>query len=208
MTASIHQIPGSGSPAIYYCDVDLAYGQAGTFVLRINDHEHQLDTSKIGLGNRVWIEAGRTAGSVKQIFSGVCRTMKPIRADYKLLGYEMSGFGTQIIMNERIVNFLRTALRDPTNTQKPFVNDPNMKAWKLLKVLLEQNNVIPLGYPAIKHTLYPGMFNTQDDVDQKVDTFIASLTEPYVEASQVANSIADMAGAIWGVRSTSPGSAP
>ena len=56
----------------------------------------------------------------------------------------------------------------------------------------------------MKHTLYAGMFNTTDLIDTNVDTFIASLTEPYVEASQVANSIADMAGAVWGVKAGAP----
>ena len=66
--------PSSGSPAIYYCDVDLAYGQAGTFTLRINDQEHQLDDTKIGLGNKVWIQAGRDEDHLFNLFSGVCRT--------------------------------------------------------------------------------------------------------------------------------------
>ena len=64
-----------------------------------------------------------------------------------------------------------------------------MKANLLFKDLLERTDVIPTGYPAIKHTLYPGQFNTTDLVDGNVDTFIASLTEPYVEASQVANQL-------------------
>ena len=79
-----------------------------------------------------------------------------------------------------------------------------MKANLLFKDLLERTDVIPTNYPAIKHTLYPGQFNTSDLVDGNVDTFIPSLTEPYVEASQVANSIADMAGAIWGVEPGAP----
>src|SRR5262245_12437369 len=197
--------PSSGSPAIYYCDVDLAYGQSGTFTLRINDHEHQLDESKIGLGNKVWIQAGRDEDHLFNLFSGVCRSMKPIRAGYKLLGYEMSGFGTQIIFNERIVNYLRTALRNPTNPNQPFIEDPNMKAYKLFQVLMVNNDVIPLFYPAIKHTLHAGMFDTTSEIDPRVDTFIASLTEPYVEGSQVANNITEMAGGVWGVSPQAPG---
>ena len=197
--------PDSGSPAIYYIDVDLAYGQAGTFTLRINDQEHTLDTIKIGLGNQVWIQAGRDEDKLFTLFSGVCRSIKPIRQDYSLLGYEMSGFGTQIIFNERVVNYLRTAIRRTDNPSAPFIEDPNMKANKLFDVLMTANDVIPLGLPAIKHTLRPGMFNTEEQIDPRVDTFIASLTEPYVEASQVANSIADMAGAIWGISPRAPG---
>jgi hypothetical protein len=196
--------PASGSPSIFYCDIDLAYGQAGTFTIRINDPEGQLDPTRIGLGNKVWIQAGRTEDSLFNLFSGVCRRMQPIRSNYNQLGYVMTGMGTQIIMNERIVNFLRTALRRVDNPLAPFHDDPNMKANKLFKVLMVNNDVIPLQFPALKHNLHPGMFNTDEQIDAQVDTFIASLTEPYVEASQVANSIADMAGAIWGVTPGSP----
>lgn len=196
--------PSSGSPSVYYAEVDLEYGAAGTFTLRINDPEGQLDATKIGLGNKVWIQAGRTEDRLFNLFSGVCRRIQPIRANYGLLGYVMTGMGTQIIMNERIVNFLRQSLRNPSNPNKPFIDDPNMKANKLFKDLMISNAHIPLVYPAIKHTLHPGMYNTDEQIDPLVDTFIASLTEPYVEASQVANSIADMAGAIWGVSPGSP----
>ena len=108
-------------------------------------------------------------------------------------------------MNERVVNFLRTSLRDPANPNKPFVLDPNMAANKLFNVLMTANDIIPLFFPALKHTLHAGMFDTTSKIEANVDTFIASLTEPYVEASQVANSIADMCGAIWGVEPQAPG---
>ena len=196
--------PSSGSPSIYYCDVDLAYGQSGTFTIKINDPESQLDPTKIGLGNRVWIQAGRTADNLFNLMSGICETFQPIRGDYGLLGYVMTGMGTQQILNERVVNFLRSAVRRVGNPNKPFYDDPAMKANLLFKDLLERTDVIPTNHPAIKHTLYPGQFNTSDLIDANVDTFIASLTEPYVEASQVANSIADMAGAIWGVEAGAP----
>ena len=194
----------SGSPSVFYCDVDLAYGQSGTFTIRINDPEGQLDPTKVGLGNRVWIQAGRTADKLFNLMSGICETFQPIRGNYGLLGYTMTGMGTQQILNERVVNFLRSAQRRPGNINKPFYDDPAMKANLLFKELLEQRNVIPTNYPAVKHTLYAGMFNTTDLIDTNVDTFIASLTEPYVEASQVANSIADMAGAVWGVKAGAP----
>ena len=199
--------PESGSPSIYYCDVDLAYGQAGTFTIRINDPEGQLDPTRIGLGNKVWIQCGRTEDRLFNLFSGVCRRFQPIRSAYNQLGYVMTGMGTQIIMNERIVNFLRTALRRTDNPLAPFHDDPNMKAHKLFNLLMGGTDIIPLTFPAIKHTLHPGMFETTSQIDTAVDTFIASLTEPYVEASQVANSIADMAGAIWGVEPSSPAGA-
>ena len=116
----------------------------------------------------------------------------------------MSGFGTQVIFNERVVNFLRQSIRRTDNPQRPFFDDPNMKAYLLFKELCEKTDIIPTVHPALKHTLYPGMFNTTDLIDPAVDTFIASITEPYVEASQVANNIADMAGAVWGVEPGSP----
>ena len=74
----------------------------------------------------------------------------------------MTGMGTQQILNERVVNFLRSAQRRVGNVNKPFYDDPAMKANLLFKDLLERTDVIPTNYPAIKHTLYPGQFNTSD----------------------------------------------
>ena len=196
--------PSSGSPSIYYCDVDLAYGQSGTFTIKINDPESQLDATRIGLGNGYGFKQVGAPDKLFNLISGICETFQPIRGNYGLLGYVMTGMGTQQILNERVVNFLRSAQRRVGNVNKPFYDDPAMKANLLFKDLLERTDVIPTNFPAIKHTLYPGQFNTSDLVDANVDTFIASLTEPYVEASQVANSIADMAGAIWGVEPGAP----
>jgi hypothetical protein len=196
--------PTTLSPFISYAEIDLAYGQSGTFTLTIHDPDEKLDTTKIGLGNRVWIQAGRDPDHLFNLFSGVCRTFQPIRAGYNLLTYKMAGFGTQVIFNERVVNFLRQSIRRTDNPNRPFFDDPNMKAYLLFKELCEKTDIIPTVHPAIKHTLYPGMFNTTDLIDPAVDTFIASITEPYVEASQVANNIADMAGAVWGVEPGSP----
>ena len=81
--------------------------------------------------------------------SGICETFQPIRGNYGLLGYTMTGMGTQQILNERVVNFLRSAQRRPGNINKPFYDDPAMKANLLFKELLEQtkcnSNKLPGG---------------------------------------------------------------
>ena len=80
-------------------------------MIRIHDPDEKLDVSKIGLGNRVWIQAGRDENTCLICSQVYAVTFQPIRADYNLLTYIMAGFGTQMIFNERVVNFLRKSLR-------------------------------------------------------------------------------------------------
>jgi hypothetical protein len=198
---------GSGSPTVEYCEVSLALGEPGTIRLIVNDPEKSIDTTRVGLGNQVWVQTKRnTSDTPFNLFSGYIKSVEPLRPDYNQLRYVMDGFGSQIILNERIVNYIRTSMRDPTNPGKPFFDDPNMKLYLLFKELFEQTNIIPLvGVPALKHHHRAGMFNTTDgNIDTEVDTFIASLTEPMVEARQVADTMTDMAGAVWGVEAGSP----
>jgi F5/8 type C domain-containing protein len=197
---------GGGSPTVESCEISLALHEPGSIRLLVNDQERQIDTSRIGLGNHVWVQIKRNATDVPfNLFSGYIKTISPLREHYGSLKYVMEGFGSQIIMNERIVNYIRTAMRRPDNPNKPFYDDPAMKANLLFKELFERTDIIPLGGPAVKHTHKPGMFNTTSgDINSEVDTFISSLTEPYVEVQQVANSIAEMVGGVWGVKAGSP----
>ena len=197
---------GGGSPTVEECTVRLAMHEPGSIRMIISDPEKAIDTSRVGLGNHVWVQIKRTLTDTPfSLFSGYIKSMEPLREHHGTLRYVLEGFGSQIIFNERIVNFIRTAMRRPDDPNKPFYDDPNMKASLLFKELLERTDIIPLGGPSIKHTHKVGMFNTTDGlIDPAVDSFIASLTEPYVESSQVANSIAEMVGGIWGVQAGSP----
>ena len=112
----------SGSPTVEYCEVSLALGEPGTIRLTINDPERAIDTTRVGLGNQVWVQCKRNASDTPfNIFSGYIKSVEPLRPNYNQLKYVMDGFGSQIVLNERIVNYVRTALRDPTNAAKPFV---------------------------------------------------------------------------------------
>jgi len=199
---------GSGSPTVESREISMALHEPGTIRLVINDPHRMLDTTKVGLGNQVWVQTKRSPGLEfipRNLFSGYIKSIEPLREHYGTPRYVLEGFGSQIVFNERIVNYIRSAMRRPDNPNQPFYADPNMKANLLFKELLERTDILPLGGPAIKHTYKPGMFNTTDGlIDPAVNTFISSLTEPYVEASQVAGSIAEMVGGVWGVQAGSP----
>lgn len=190
--------PPTEGPAVIEIDVDLAIGDAGSFNIKIIDPTRDLDPSLVGLGNRVLIQGGRKEEELFNIIQGFCRRVEPFHEDYGLLGYNISGFGSQIIFNERIVNISKSAIRDPASPTEPFRQDPNMLLSALFRDLVENATNIPYGGKSIRDT-YGTRFLGTNNIDPKCDTFIPAISEPYVEASQVADNLAEMGGAIWGV---------
>ncbi len=176
---------GTGSPTVEQCTVSLTMGEPSTCRLVIADPKRMIDTTRVGNGNQVWVQMKRTKnGTWGSLFSGFIKSWETVRPGKNQLKYVAEAFGTQIILNERIVNFIRTAPRRVDDPLRPFLNDPNMKTWILFKDLLERTDIIPIqGQPAIKHTHRPGLFITSDgSIDRSIDTPISSLTEPMVEA--------------------------
>src|SRR5262245_50116725 len=168
--------PPTEGPAVTEIDVDLAIGDAGSFTIKILDPNRELDPSLVGLGNRVLIQGGRVETGLHNLLSGFCRRMEPIREGYGQLGYIMSGFGSQIIFNERIVNISKSAIRDPTNPTEPFRQDPNMLLAALFRDLVENASNIPYGGKSIRD-IYGKRFLGINNIDTKCEPFITELSK-------------------------------
>jgi hypothetical protein len=180
---------------IFNVDVGIGLGQAGTFAVSIEDSARDIDPTIFGLGNRVVISAGKTQASYEPILSGFCRALTPTRRNTGLLEYVMEGFGGAVVFNERIIKFRKIANRDNFTTAVPSPLDSKNQVWRLVKSLVEDNDVFPLlSLPSI---ISQGF--TDNGIDKKSNEFISAVIEEGIEASHTMDTLANSTGSVWGV---------
>jgi hypothetical protein len=177
--------------------VDIALNQSGTFSVMVEDSAKTVDRNVIGLGCRFDIAVGKTAAEYKDVIHGYCKVVETKRDDTGLLVYVFSGYGSQIIFNERIVDFQKQAARIALGSNVASLIDPNVNAFQMVRSLIEGHSALPIkGLPSLKEQT--GL--TEDGLDPRVDTFIPAISQPLVQASQVMDTICNESGAIWGVQ--------
>lgn len=177
--------------------VDIGMNQAGSFEIQIEDSNRVIDRNVIGEGNKFIIEVGKDPTSYHPILEGYVRQVKTTRDDTGLLLYDFAGYGSQIVFQERIVDFQKQAARQSLGTIIPSLIDPNVTAFQMVKSLFEGFSGIPIrGLPSIQQQT--GM--TDFGVDSRVNTFIPAISQPLVTASQVMDTLANESGAVWGVQ--------
>lgn len=177
--------------------VNVAMNQAGTFSVFVEDNAQNIDTTKVGLGNRFIISASKTATGYQDIIHGYCKNRIVNRDDTGILYYQFDGYGSQIICNERIIDFQKFATRDDSGVSTSSSVDQSMLAYNLFKTVFEGTSSLPLG--ASPTIISQGGF-TENGIDKRVSNFIPGIQQPLVEASAALNKIADYSGAIWGIQ--------
>lgn len=177
--------------------VDIALNQAGTFSVMVEDSQKVIDRNVIGLGCRFNIAVGKTPLEYKDVIHGYCKVVETKRDDTGLLVYVFSGYGSQIVFNERIVDFQKKAARIALGSNQASLIDPNVNAYQMVRSLFEGHAALPIkGLPSIQEQT--GL--TDAGLDPRVDTFIPAISQPLVQASSVMDTIANESGAIWGVQ--------
>jgi hypothetical protein len=177
--------------------VDVALNQAGSFQVMIEDSQKVIDRNVVGLGCRFNIAVGKTPAEYQDIIHGYCKVVETKRDDTGILIYVFGGYGSQIVFNERIVDFQKQAARVALGSNVASLIDPNVNAFQMVRSLIEGHAALPIkGLPSIQEQT--GL--TEAGLDPRVDTFIPAISQPLVEASQVMDTIANESGAIWGVQ--------
>jgi hypothetical protein len=177
-------------------NVELALGQSGTFELEIEDSDRVIDRSLIGLANKVVVYVGKSNDSMIPLNTFYCRKIGTYIDGSNSLRYVMRGYGSQVITNERTIDFHKMAQRDSFGEFAPNINDTSMLAYRLFKAVFEETSILPLKKPP--SIISQGGF-TENGIDTRVNVFIPAISESHVEASQVLNKIADFSGADWGI---------
>jgi len=189
--------PQASAIKILEVTVSLAVNQNGTFTVFIEDDAGQIDRTKIGCGNKVIITAGKTSAYYYPLLAGYVRTVNVMRDDTGILYYQLAGYGSQIICNERIVDFQKLSSRVAQGAANPSTVDQTMLASNLFKTVLEGSSILPLS--ASQTLQQEGQF-TENGIDPRVNNQLGSIVLPLVDAASVLNRIADDSGALWGIQ--------
>jgi hypothetical protein len=178
---------------------NLAIDEAGRFSILVEDSGHGIDTSEVGEGNSVLIQAAKTPEDMDDgkhnVLFGYITTKTLHREDTGVLKYEFQGSGSAIRFNERLTNFSRSARRLDHKSPNADPSDPDMIAWKLFQDVLTDAGQMPNGGPTESQFTMDGVVNTTP----RVDSFIATLENELTALSESMDLIANNSGATWGV---------
>lgn len=166
-------------------------GQAGQFSLIIDDTlDRAINIDEVDCGNLVSIQLGRNATDFTQQFTGFVESIQVDRHGPEGLVYTLAGLGSGAQCNDIIVNVEKTAPLD--NQGKP-VQSPEFTAHLLMEELFGSTDFLPLRKGTVKDICG---FNL-DQISDKVNEFIPTLSFNYVYVANVASGIADLVGADW-----------
>lgn len=190
---------GSGLPVIDYTQLNLIANEAGTMRMRIWDNDRTIDRNLIRNGIRFFVYGSKDNETLWQLMYGFVRGDRTIREGYNQYAFELSGFGSQIVYNERIINYIASAPPDPTNSSQLDTSSQFWEAWQHFVRMQIVKYVDPLGQKAVKDTHTPDQFVFfQELIDRNINVPIGAVNFPYVEARQALDTIAETAGAVWG----------
>ena len=179
--------------------VNLSINDAGDFSIEVEDSRHGIDTSLVGEGNAILIQAAKTVEDLgdgrHNLLLGYITEKKVSRPDTNVLVYTFNGYGSMIRFNERLTNFSKSARRIKHDSPEPDTTDPDMIAYRLFQSILDTTDHMPIGGPKESQFTFTGV----TDVLPRVEGFIASIDEQLAEMSSPMNTIADASGASWGV---------
>lgn len=189
--------PLANSLKVIQSVVTLGTNQTGTFSYFLEDTGGLIDRTKIKVGNKVIISAGKTSSYYYPLITGYVRNVTVFRDDTNVLLYNFSGYGSQIICSERIIDFQKLGARDSQGNPVASTTDQSTLAYNLVKTVFEGSSIIPLSSaPTLQQQ---GNF-TENGIDTRVNNNVFGIVEPLVDASTVLGKIADDSGAIWGIQ--------
>ena len=172
------------------CDIQLGLAQS-TFSIRFEDGNHNIDVTKIGLGNKVKIYTGQTSAD-QLLFTGYTEKRSPRILGNGVMDYLLYGFGETAALNDLIVNFKRAStslnLADPNIPTRP---DSKMQVHELVRDLFEDLDVRILKDQTIQSYLGLDLSGISPEVQER----LLSIAETTQEASRVLDFLAEVTGA-------------
>ena len=173
---------GSGLTNVFplFCSVNLSKDTQGQFTIQFEDSSKVIEPI-ITVGSRVIIQAGKQAGSVTTLISGLVRKKGYARgADNKVL-YTISGSSTAIRLNE-LLRYVVSEAKKTADGITPDKTDTSRQADKLLATNL--NQLTADGILSISNLA----------ANSDVETFIASLSIEYGQLQDIVNYIEQQSG--------------
>ena len=177
----------------------LMQGEIGGAELIIEDSKGNItDTRKISFKSEVEVYFKKELGlEWEKMLTGYVRRFRIMRPRPKTLSYKITVVSKQVVYNERIVNYKRAAKRTAIDSTIPLTTDSKMLANNLFRELHTAKDILPLRKPTLKDQ---ANFNLDTgSISDDVTDFIAEIGSGLTTASEVANYITEVTGAIWGV---------
>lgn len=181
---------------ILACSVRLAQGEVGSFTIDIEDSDETVNKDQIGFGTKVTVEVKKEIRhDYIPLCTGFVRRIRKIRSATGVLIWRVTGYSTQIVFNERVVNFRRAAKREQVDSPIPLLTDERMLAYRLAIDLITSTDILPLRKPTVQNS---GGYQSLAGISDRVDDFIAQIAPGLTDATTVMNALAELTGAIWG----------
>jgi hypothetical protein len=172
------------------------FDTAGTFSFSFEDNEHIIDTKKVGKGNIVILQHAKdSAADYENIFYGYCRNLNLVRTATSLQHWEMTGFGSQVIFNEIMCTFIKSAKKTSISDPRPVISDVDMQLAILYTKFVTDPDVPIYGDRSLVDI---GGF-TYAGIDPQCKEVVTSINATNQYAGTIHKSMLDSVGAIGGV---------
>lgn len=183
-------------PRVIYASVTLSLSHHGQFTIQIDDGDRLLDTTKIANGARVLISFGKTQATLLTHLSGMIRSTGYERGCGENLLYTVSGFGTGIRLNERILDVLmdEPRLLDGSTVD---TTDPDYAANKVVDDAFDDADYYPRSiYPSEVEGSggYEFINSSGTTVDSPIHDFIPGVVLRFGEIEDLMRQIEDYTG--------------
>ena len=184
-------------------DVSVGVGNTGSFQFTILDNEKVIPRSDLRRNNVVIIKGKKYEESQwTNLIYGFQKRLNPLRQDTGSLKYVLAGFGSGILLSDRLVNYVELPKIAVSPVPGVGTTDPSMAANKLYRKLYESSRILLVsdGYTLKEHGKFDLGTDEHDDlIDSRVDDDLYGINEPIVEARQIHNRITETVGAEGGV---------
>jgi hypothetical protein len=123
--------------------VDLAMGQNGGFMFRINDTKDKVIKDSIDCGYVVQIFAGKKEAEYKRIMWGIIDGITDEYPAGEQIFYTFKGSGFGIINNYTILSLIESANKEDILGSQPVLTDPRFRIDNLMIKTYESTDVLP-----------------------------------------------------------------
>lgn len=173
----------------------LGEGGQGTANIRFFDDSGAFNRMNGGIRGTVILKIGKTEAELTNALVATNPVLVTDRPDTNLMFYEIQATGKVVLLDERLVTFVRQAAYTLINDSTRFIKSDKMQAYKLVKELFTKESIMPLG--AFQNTLEEHGNYDLSGISSKVNDFIATLDLEFSTARAVLDAIANIVGAIW-----------
>lgn len=182
-------------PGIQSIALNLVADTYGNATIRVFDDTNYIDWANI-MRRNVLLQVSKVSSTKKKaLFGNIQRITWDLPAT-NLCYLDLQLFGTQILMDERLAQFNKSAGFKFIEDSTRLIKTDKQFAYHLVEDLLtEEGGVVPLG--ADQNSIQEGTNYDLAGISHKVNNFIASVEFDFVQARSIVDSIANLCGAIW-----------